>query len=72
MIVDRKKCAMCNTEFDFEKTGLQGPGDIFVCGTECAKASAQGRGNLYAVHDDSGDIVDTDVKPEDKISRHLW
>lgn len=70
--MDSKKCAVCNTEFDFDKTGLEGPGGIFVCGTECAKASAEDHGNKYAIHDHSGDITDTDVKPEDEIRRHLW
>ena len=70
--MDTKKCAVCEVEFDFDKTGLQGPGKVFVCGTKCAKQSAESHGNKYAIHDHSGDVIDTDVKQGDEISKHLW
>lgn len=70
--MNTRKCAECGTEFDFDKTGLEGPGNIFVCGTTCAKRSTKSRGNKYVIHDDSGDIVDTDAKPEDGPLTHLY
>lgn len=68
--MDTRKCVECGTEFDFDKTGLQGPGSIVVCGASCAKKSVERRGNKYAIHDHSGDITDTNAGPEDKT--HLW
>ena len=59
--MDKQKCAICEKEFDFEKEGL-GCGEIIVCGPECARKSASGRGNAYAIHDkSSGKIIDTNA-----------
>jgi hypothetical protein len=68
--MDTRKCAVCEVEFDFDKTGLQGPNGVLVCGTECAKKSAASRGHKHAIHDESGDIIATDAEPED--GPHLW
>lgn len=57
---DIRKCSQCGKKFDFDKEGL-GCGEIVVCSDICAKKSAAGRGNAYAIHDKSDNIVDTNT-----------
>lgn len=70
--MDKRKCAVCDTEFDFETSGLGGPDNVVVCGAECAKKSAEARGNRTTIHDKTGKIVDTNVSPLDIIGYHKF
>ncbi len=70
--MDMRKCTACEKEFDFDKEGLQGPGTVVVCSTACAKKSSEDRGNKYVIHDKSGQITETNLKPGDHIKKHLW
>ncbi len=64
--MDMQKCDICDKEFDLDKKGLV-CGKVKVCSSGCAKRSAASRGNTYAIHDDSGDIVDTDGDGTEQI-----
>ena len=70
--MDMRNCAMCPKEFDFDVEGLQGPNDVVVCSNECARKSASSRGRRVVVHDHSGAVVETNVKPGDTITKHHW
>jgi hypothetical protein len=70
--MDLRKCAVCPKEFDFDVEGLEGPGGVVVCSNACATKSAESRGRKVVVHDHSGAVADTNVKPGDKIGKHHW
>jgi hypothetical protein len=69
---DIRKCTICGEEFNFNTSGLEGPNNIIVCGDKCAKKSALRRGSKYVIHGHSGGVEKTDIRPGDKIRRHLW
>lgn len=71
MAMDMQQCATCQKEFDFDVEGLQGPGGIVVCGSDCAEKSATRRGHAVAIHDHSGAVIKTNVTPSDDV-RHCW
>ncbi len=66
---DMRNCSICQKSFDFDKEGL-GCGEIFVCSDDCAKKSAKSRGNSHAIHDETGEIVDTNADGTEK--RHKY
>ena len=67
--MDMQKCNVCKKKFDFDKEGL-GCGMIIVCSGDCAKKSAESRGNAHAIHDSKGKIVETDATGEEQV--HNW
>ncbi len=67
--MDIRNCAVCTTEFDLDTSGLEGPNEVVVCGTECAKKSASSRGSECVVHDDAGAVTDHTIDPADSSPR---
>jgi hypothetical protein len=67
---DMRTCAVCPKEFDFDTSGLEGPGGIVVCSAACAKKSAKSRGREHAIHDKEGRITESNITPGPKI--HHW
>ena len=63
--MDKQTCRVCNKTFDFDTEGLattrQGK-PFLVCSVDCAKTAATTKGNAYAIHDDTGDIVEHNIE----------
>ena len=68
--MDIQKCSVCFKKFDFDQLGLEGPGGIKVCSSDCAKKSAESRGNEYAIHNNTGKITESNITPG--YHPHLW
>ena len=66
--MDMQTCSECGKKFDFEKGELS-RGPILVCSAECGKKSAASRGNAYAIHNEAGDIIDTNATGKEKMSK---
>ena len=69
---DLQNCIICQTEFDFDTSGLLGPDNSIVCSNNCAKICAAIKGNNIVIHDKDGNVVETDLKDGDKPRRHRW
>lgn len=67
--MDMQKCNVCGKRFDFDKEGLE-CSEIVVCSDECAKKSASSRGNAYAIHDKTDNIIDTNADGSETVHNY--
>jgi len=74
-MMDMQTCKVkqCGKRFDFDKGGLGSSFGGYVCGDICAKKSATKAGRAYAIHDETGKIIETNAPKEktDKFSRRF-